>query len=385
MLLLVASSATWAKPVVTGIRIGVHPGATRVVLDLTEDARHTIFTLPNPYRVVIDLPEVEWRLARPAPLDARGLVLRFRYGLFQPGTSRVVLDLGGPALVRKTFMLRPMANFGYRLVLDLSPVSAEQYSLQAQPPPRAPEPPPLPPEAAPRGPGKLVVVVDPGHGGVDPGTIGVSGIHEKHIALQAGLELRRQLEASGKYTVVMTRDQDVFVRLERRVAVARAAGADLFISLHADSIAKKHTRGATVYTLSEQASDQEAAALAAKENTADVIAGIDLTAEAYGEDVTKILIDLAQRKTMNISAEFAGGLISELGKATRLLRETHRFAGFRVLKAPDVPSALVELGYLSNRDDERILRDPNHRRGLMRAIVRAVDRFFATRQAASSL
>ncbi len=386
-LLLVTSGATWAKPVVTGIRIGVHPGATRVVLDLTEDVRHTIFTLPDPYRVVIDLPEVEWRLDGSAPEAARGLVQRYRYGLYRPGTSRVVLDLGAPALVSKTFVLKPMANFGYRLVLDLAPVSVEQYRRQAQPRPR--ESPPLPPQLAPgsvpRGPGKLVVVVDPGHGGVDPGTIGAGGVREKHVALQAALELKRQLEVSGKYAVVMTRNRDVFVRLKRRVTSARAAEADLFISLHADAVAKKHVRGATVYTLSEQASDQEAAALAAKENRADTIAGIDLTAEAYDDDVTKILIDLAQRKTMNVSAQFAGELVAELGKTTRLRRETHRFAGFRVLKAPDVPSVLVELGYLSNRDDERVLSDPNHRRDLMAAVVRAVDRFFATRRSASTL
>ncbi len=386
-LLLVASSAAWAKPVVTGIRIGVHPGATRVVLDLTEDVRHTIFTLPDPYRVVIDLPEVEWRLDDSAAAASRGLVERYRYGLYRPGTSRVVLDLGAPALVRKTFVLKPMANFGYRLVLDLAPVSVEQYRRQAQPPPR--ESPPLPPQFAPgsvpRGPGKFVVVVDPGHGGVDPGTIGAGGVREKHVSLQAGLELKRQLEASGKYAVVMTRNRDVFVRLKRRVTSARAAEADLFISLHADAIAKKHVRGATVYTLSEQASDQEAAALAAKENRADIIAGIDLTAEAYDDDVTKILIDLAQRKTMNVSAQFAGELVAELGKTTRLRRETHRFAGFRVLKAPDVPSVLVELGYLSNRDDERLLSDPHHRRDLMAAVVRAMDRFFATRRSASTL
>ncbi len=388
-LLMVASSAAWAKPVVTGIRIGVHPGATRVVLDLTENVRHTIFTLPNPYRVVIDLPEVEWRLEGSAPAAARGLVQRYRYGLFRPGTSRVVLDLGAPALVLRTFVLKPMANFGYRLVLDLAPVSVEQYRLRAQPPPREPPPPPPPPRLAPgsvpRGPGKFVVVVDPGHGGVDPGTIGAGGVREKHVALQAALELKRQLEVSGKYAVVMTRNRDVFVRLKRRVTSARAAEADLFISLHADAVAKKHVRGATVYTLSEQASDEEAAALAAKENRADIIAGIDLTAEAYDDDVTKILIDLAQRKTMNVSAQFAGELVAELGKTTRLRRDTHRFAGFRVLKAPDVPSVLVELGYLSNRDDERVLSDPNHRRDLMAAVVRAVDRFFATRRSASTL
>lgn len=386
VLLLGASGAASAEPVVTGIRIGIHPDSTRVVLDLTQDLRYTIFTLPDPYRVVIDLPEVEWRLAGQTPPTGRGLVQRLRYGLFLPGNSRVVLDLGAPAVVRKAFMLPPVENYQYRLVLDLAAVSVEEFRRRARPPPRLRQPPPLAPpvpEAAKRSAGKFVVVVDPGHGGVDPGTIGASGGVEKHIVLAAGRELKRQLEATGRYAVVMTRERDVFVRLRRRVASARGANADLFISLHADAIANKRVRGATIYTLSEQASDQEAAELAAKENKADIIAGIDLSVETYGDEVANILIDLAQRETMNISAQFATILIDELGKTVRLQRKTHRFAGFRILKAPDVPSVLVELGYLSSRMEERLLRDHVYRRNLMQAILRAVDRFFAERKSVS--
>ncbi len=384
-LVLLVSGMARAKPAVTGLRLGVHTDITRVVLDLTGNLAYTVFTLPAPYRVVIDLPEVEWRMPAKSVPAGRGVVERLRYGLFQPGTSRLVLDVASPVTVRKMFMLRPTANFGYRLVLDLAAVSAEEFrrqdrssaGAQAQ---TARLPPP--PQPVPERRGRRVIVIDPGHGGVDPGTSGASGTHEKRITLAAARELKRQLEATGRYAVVMTRTRDVFVRLHQRVQVARNAKADLLISLHADAIANKRVRGATVYTLSEKSSDAEAAELAAKENKSDIIAGIDLASEAYGDDVTNILIDLAQRETMNFSAEFANLLIPELGKEGRLLRKTHRFAGFRVLKAPDVPSVLVEMGYVSNRKDERMLRDPARRRDLMRAIVRAVDRYFALRKSA---
>jgi N-acetylmuramoyl-L-alanine amidase len=177
----------------------------------------------------------------------------------------------------------------------------------------------------------------------------------------------------------MTREGDAFVRLRDRIAVARDADADIFLSLHADSIANRTVRGGSVYTLSEKASDAEAAALAAKENKADLIAGIDLNDQS--REVVNILIDLAQRKTMNESVTFAKHLVQELGRSTRLLPRTHRFAGFAVLKAPDVPSALIELGYLSNRQDERMLNEARERSRISIAILRAVDTYFAKQHA----
>ncbi len=382
MALVMMSGAVAAKPAVIGVRIGVDADTTRVVLDLTGALAYTIFTLPEPYRVVIDLPEVDWRLRSRAIPARRGLVERFRYGLFRPGTSRLVLDVGAPVVVRKAFLLEPTADVGHRLVIDLTAVSPDEFRRRGRPAP-SPEPEPPPPSVAPRGDGRPVIVIDPGHGGVDPGTIGASGVYEKQITLAVALGLERQLKATGRYVVKMTRRRDVFVRLRRRLGIARAVRASLFISLHADAIADKRLRGAAVYSLSEKASDAEAAALAAKENRADIIAGVDFAAEAYSDDVTNILIDLAQRETKNLSALFAAAVIAELGKETRLVRKTHRFAGFRVLKAPDVPSVLVELGYLSNRRDERMLRDPAQQGKLMRAIVRAIDRFFAEMNSAS--
>jgi N-acetylmuramoyl-L-alanine amidase len=227
-----------------------------------------------------------------------------------------------------------------------------------------------------RGPARRVVVLDPGHGGQDPGAIGSSGIYEKAITLAVAQDVRRQLEATGRYRVHLTRDQDVFVALRERIAMARRWKADVFVSIHADSIGSVETRGASVYTLSDTASDAEAAALAARENRADIIAGVDLSHES--RDVANILIDLAQRETMNRSAEFAHLLVRELGQEVRLLPvRPHRFAGFAVLKAPDVPSVLLELGYLSNAEDERLLRQASHRRRIALGVQRAIDAFFA--------
>ncbi|MCR6631721.1 MAG: N-acetylmuramoyl-L-alanine amidase [Magnetospirillum sp.] len=247
----------------------------------------------------------------------------------------------------------------------------------------APVPAPLPEPAEPKGlpaDGKPVVVIDPGHGGVDPGAIGVSGIYEKYITLAVARELKAALEKNGRYKVYLTRDRDIFIRLRDRIAIARQYNADLFISLHADSVANPQLKGLSVYTLSQNASDSEAQALADKENKADLIAGIDLSHESA--DVANILIDLAQRETMNRSAGFAGGVVDEVGREANLLGNTHRFAGFAVLKAPDVPSVLIEMGYLSNEAEERNLRQPEHRVKLAKSISRAVDRFFLQGQKA---
>ncbi len=226
----------------------------------------------------------------------------------------------------------------------------------------------------PRPPAKRVIALDPGHGGIDPGTIGASGTLEKNLTLDVAREIKRTLEATQRYRVVLTREDDTFIRLRDRIQVARAAAAELFVSLHADALGDAKFRGATVYTLSDKASDAEAEALAQRENKADLIAGIDLTDEA--PEVTGILIDLAQRETMNLSARLAGYLVQEMAHETQLLRRSHRFAGFAVLKAPDVPSTLIELGYLSNRQDETMLNQPAYRRRLANAMLHAIDRFF---------
>ena len=383
---LFGPEAVATEAAVTGIRLGEQAYGTRVVLDITGYVEHSVFTLPDPYRVVIDLPEIEWRLPGKTLSVGRGLVQQFRYGLFRPGVSRVVLDVSGPVAVKRSFMLQPTADFGHRLVIDLEPVSVENFSRLSKltPPPEEPAAPPPPKpttgpqpvtEPATRN-GKPLIVVDAGHGGIDPGTTGLSGGYEKAITLAGALELKRQIKASGRYRVLLTRERDVFIRLRKRVEVARVNGADLFISLHADALANRRISGGAVYTLSEKASDAEAEELAARENKSDVIAGIHLVGEGYDDDVANILIDLAMRETMNLSAEFAGFIIPELAKEIELLRKSHRYAGFRVLKAPDVPSVLIEMGYLSNPKDEARLLDAAHRHKLMGAVVRAIDRYF---------
>jgi N-acetylmuramoyl-L-alanine amidase len=378
-----------AAPQVTDVRIGVDPGKTRIVLELDRPVKFNSFVLPQPYRVVLDMSEVTWspKLRNP---PTGGLVTGMRFGLFRPGSSRVVLDSTGPVRVAKAFIIPPSGkNRSYRVVVDIAKTSRQAFLMSYKRPARKPvattaaprtSSVPVPFKRKPARPDeKKLIVIDPGHGGVDPGAMSRSGVWEKHIVLAFARQLRQSLLASGKFRVRLTRDRDVFIRLRDRIAVARRAGADLFISVHADSIGNSKVRGTSVYTLSERASDKEAGALARKENKSDLIAGVDL--DDQSNDVVNILIDLAQRETMNESAVFARKLVDELGKTRKLLRNTHRFAGFAVLKAPDIPSVLVELGYLSNRTDERMLRDPRKRKRMATAMSTAVERYFQRQQA----
>lgn len=383
ILVLGTVSHAAALPSVESVRVGDHAKKTRFVVDLSDKVSFSVFTLADPYRVVIDLSEVTWRL-KPEALRSGKRITGFRFGLFRSGQSRMVLDLKRPVMVGKAFILRPNGNRGHRLVIDLADTTRSAFLnslrqskrksvLRQKTAPVAARPLRRTQNARP------LIAIDPGHGGVDPGARGRSGTWEKRITLLQAGELRRQLLATGRYRVLLTRNRDVFVRLRERIAIAQRAQADLFISLHADSIANRRIRGGAVYTLSERASDKEAAALARKENKADIIAGIDLNEQST--TVAKILIDLRQRMNKNESVTLAKGLVSELGKSMRLLRNNHRFAGFAVLKAPDIPSVLIEMGYLSNRTDERLLRQKTHRRRVARSITRAINVYFARQQA----
>ena len=394
------SAAAGQRAVVSDVRVADHGANTRFVLDVSSPVEARIFTLANPYRVVLDLPEVGWRLpARPLP-QSIGLFEKVRYGLFKPGTTRVVIETSGPTKTIGARYWPRERDDRVRLVIDLVATSPEDFrraaksqksniTVQADGMPTIPERPiaaAIPsvvsapfsfvrPPRKPQYPIELpLVVIDPGHGGADPGATGARGTYEKHITLSAAREFLRMLEKTGRYRVVLTRNRDILIPLRDRVAFARDSDADLFVSLHADSIRKRNIRGLSVYTLSENASDREAAELADRENKADLIAGVDLSNET--PEVTNILIDLAQRETMNESARFAALMVKELGRQTRLLRNTHRFAGFRVLKAPDVPSVLVEMGFLSNSSDETALLKKSYRAKLGAAFVRAVDKYF---------
>ena len=369
---------------VQDIRIGVHTGSTRFVVELNDRVEPRIFGLPDPFRVVIDLPEVDFDLPEERIGDGAGLISKLRYGLFRPGTSRFVLDLASPSKVTKHFILKPDGGKPWRLVLDIAPTTRADF-IASMRPSEADNPNPVtavPVPSTPRQKARPVVVVDAGHGGVDPGAIGVSGVYEKKIALDYAREVARLLKASGKYDVVLTRNRDIFLPLRERVRISRAAGADLFLSMHANTHPKRATRGFSVYTLSDRASDKEAAALAALENKSDVIGGVNLG--NYSDDVQNILIDFAQAKTNELSVKFARDiLVGQVKTSASLLTRPWRSAGFAVLKAPDVPSVLVELGYISNPREERLLVTQKHRRELSAAIVEAVDVYFETTQSAA--
>jgi N-acetylmuramoyl-L-alanine amidase len=234
-------------------------------------------------------------------------------------------------------------------------------------------------QAAPAEPRPFTIVIDPGHGGIDGGAEGRNGTVEKAITLAFALELKAKLAAGGKYEVHLTREKDEFLRLDDRVRIARQHQADLFISIHADTIRVKGIRGATVYTVSDKASDAEAEALAIRENLSDQFAGMEI--EGEDQEVADILVDLIRRETHSFSIRFARSLVGELSSTVGLINNPHRFAGFRVLKAPDVPSVLVELGYLSNPKDEAQLRDPDWRGKAATSISNAIAVFAAARSA----
>ncbi|MEE3036101.1 MAG: N-acetylmuramoyl-L-alanine amidase [Pseudomonadota bacterium] len=374
------------------LRLGAIEEHTRVVVEFTEAVDYKLFTLSSPYRAVIDLPETKWDI--PDTIQDKGLVSGVRFGSFKPGQGRIVVDLRGPVNVHKHFLLPPtVAIKNHRLVVDFQPATiatfrqmkpavSQTQTASISAPDFQPTPTPQPQFSAPTGefipkprPRKTlkIIVIDPGHGGVDPGALGTRS-REKDIVLAFSKELVRQLKATRRYDVYLTRSSDIYIPLRQRVQIARNRNADLFISIHADAIKKKNIRGLSVYTLSEKASDREAAALAKKENQSDIIAGVD-----FGDqlpEVANILIDLAQRDTKNASVKFAESLISSARGKTLLLDRTHRFAGFRVLKAPDVPSVLVELGFITNRTDEKQLSSSKWRRRVATGMVDAIDNYF---------
>jgi N-acetylmuramoyl-L-alanine amidase len=454
--MMALAAVALAKPAVTDARLGVEPDLTRVVLSLTDKSKFRIFTLADPYRVVIDLDEVEWMIPNGTKLQGRGLVAAMRYGLFKAGTSRVVLDLMEPAQIAGANLLPAEQGEPMRLLVDLRPIPDSQFrnqlktaifvstepamaTLAAAPGPGVdnsapivlapllkPDPDAVPsqmadvkpaeiaipasktlqappngakpfvpeamstasgaggavpgavsaakqPENEPKR-GKPLIVIDPGHGGIDPGAVGESAT-EKELTLAVARALKKELESTGRFRVSLTRSKDVYIPLRERFGLAREKGADLFISLHADSHNDPLTRGASDYTLSENASEADAAALAGRENKSDIIAGVDLSQQ--NSVVTDILIDLAQRDTKNMSTRFASMLVKELKRETMLLGNTHRYAGFAVLKAPDVPSVLVEMGYISSSKDEALLSSTKHQKRLARAIRDAIVDYFS--------
>jgi N-acetylmuramoyl-L-alanine amidase len=379
-------------PIASDARLAGDGKQTRFILDLSQSISFRAFPLADPYRVVVDIPQVSFQLRPGVGGEGRGLIKAFRYGMVMPGGSRIVFDLSGPARIAKAYVLDAANGQPPRLVLELEEVDRTAFvqslssdnrpelrpaisdtgetaasaiaNVETSKPPTAPDPRP-------------VVIIDPGHGGPDNGTQW-GGEMEKNLVLEFALALRDRVEKSGKYRVVMTRTDDTFIPLSDRVRIARNQSAALLVSIHADALPRREgdAQGATIYTLSDRASDAEAERLAEAENKADAIGGVNLTEEPT--EVADILIDLAQRETRTFSNRFARVLMGEMKTATRMHKHPLKSAGFKVLKAPDVPSVLIELGYVSNKDDLEHLVSEHWRSRTAGSVAHAIDTFFAS-------
>ncbi len=366
-------------PLVTAIDVQKSGTKTRVIFLLSSPVDASAYLLANPERAVVDLPEVEFRpgaSANAAALKRGGfLVSGYRAGLLEAGKSRAVFDLAGSVRIASSRL--ETADGAHRFVVEFEPASREAFlgAVQSGVPlgggqhgPASPARPHLPD-------GKPVIVLDPGHGGIDAGARGITNAWEKEVVLAFAKSLGEKLEQTGHYRVIFTRNDDFFVSLPDRVKIAREAGAKLFISIHADTLNERWVEGATVYTVSDRASDIHAARLAEKENQADKMAGVE-AGEETGE-VSDILFDLTRKETRAFSHYFARSLVGYWKGASALNKNPLRSAGFRVLMAPDVPSVLLELGYLSSRTEAAKLSQPEWRAKAAGAVVRSVEAFFA--------
>jgi N-acetylmuramoyl-L-alanine amidase len=374
--------------VVSAARLSGDGSRTELSFELTRNVEMRAFALGDPYRVIVDLEEAHFHVPAQVGAEGRGLIRAFRHGLFAPGKSRIVIDLTGPAIVERAIVIEAHDGQPPRLLIELVRTDRDGFRRAltdravtnlARRGDRETLGPRMSARSTDDG-GPPVVIIDPGHGGVDPGAVAPSsGDEEKMIVLDFAKVLRDKLAATGRYRVIMTRDRDIFIPLGERVRMARDARAHLFISVHADSIsgAADNARGVTVYTLSDRASDADSERLAERENKADAIAGLDLSEEP--SEIADILIDLTRRETRIYSANFARTLAGEMRHVTRMHRLPLRSAGFQVLRAHDIPSVLVELGFVTSRRDVEMLTSAIWRDRTADSVTKAVDLFFATR------
>lgn len=361
---------------------------TILAFDLLGPVNVAARSLSNPSRVIIDLPEIEFRLPAGTGASSHGLISGFRYGLIESGKSRLVLDTRGPVRIERAEVVLPQAGGAFRLEIEIAATTAaEQAAAELAEAIYAMKPSlPAEQEAKPRPSHGMrpVIVIDAGHGGIDPGASGGRGV-EKALVLDVALALRRALVASRRYEIVMTRVNDVFVSLDERLRISRHHQADLFVSLHADSLPARETaktvRGATVYTLADIASDDNARRLAEKENAVDLLAGLPMT--SVGDDqVRTILIDLMRRESLNFSNDFRQTLLAGLRSRVLLARDPLRSGPFKVLRQPGSAAVLIELGYMSNAQDEALMLAPEWQANVAKAIAGAIDAHFAQRQPA---
>ncbi len=378
---------------VSSVAIGGDDTSTTITIDLSRSSSATVFGLADPNRLVIDLPTARFDLAAGSGRTGRGLVSAWRFGAFAAGRSRLVFDLARPVKASGAEMVP--AGQGARIVVSVAAATpAEMHDFGSKSLGEARLGAPNGSREVLRGAvsasdepagekGRRVVVVDAGHGGVDAGTVSpATGTPEKTVVLAMAKVLARHLRETGRYTVRMTREEDVFVPLDTRVDVARAAKADLLVSVHADAEYDHSVRGATVYTVAEKASDARAAALAAKENRSDAIAGL---IEDYRRDeVADILADLTKRESRRFSLSLANDILAEYARNGRLVKgAAHREAGLKVLRAHEFPSVLVEIGFLSNKEDEAQMTSTEWRERTAESLVSAIDRWFSTRGSAA--
>lgn len=377
--------AGWSRPVLAqspaavayGVSLAARPTGAQLILDLSDEVAYEVSLLTRPDRIVIDLPKVIFSAQPGKPAGRIGPVNAFRYGLFFADRSRIVMDLGEPAVVERVDSSG--ADGRRRLVFNIARADRAKFvaaseKLARERQPAAPAPAVAAVPAASDAKVLPVVVIDPGHGGIDGGASGPGGESEKSIMLPLAHALRERLERTGKVRVAMTRTEDTFVSLSDRVRFAREHKAALMISLHADTVAyEPGVRGASIYTLSEKASDVLSARLADSENKADQIAGIETQEDSSA--IGDILFDLTKRETRHFSIGLARHLGATMPESMKMHKTPLRAAGFRVLTAPDVPSVLIETGYLSSAEDAKLMKTPEWRAGMADAIARAVERF----------
>jgi N-acetylmuramoyl-L-alanine amidase len=379
------------RPAASAARIEQSGDHAKLTFELSAPLDATTFVLSDPNRVIVDLPQTDFALdpetgkATYPPHRRTGLIASFRFGQLAPGKSRIVIDLSAPARVLLAACDKLDSDGHARFVIELAKTDRRSFQaavqrarmqLAALAQPNTVQKPE--PESA-----KPVVVIDPGHGGIDHGAM-VKGLIEKELVFDFAKAVAAKLDADGRFKVVMTRDDDSFVPLSERVRIARDGNAALFVSIHADTLSgAADVSGATIYTVSNRASDSEAARVAEKENQSDAAAGLDQTEDA--SDVSDILFDLTRRETRAYSDFFAHTLVNYWRVACRLNKNPRRSAGFRVLKAPDVPSVLLELGYLSNEKDGLALASAQWRDKASSQVAEAIKAFFSARESGATV
>ena len=357
------ASQAAAPTAIKDVRLWAGPDGTRLVFDLSAPVEHNVLTLENPDRVVIDIPSAIIDSARVLP-EGQGFVKQLRAAEQPNGDLRFVIDLSGPAQP-KAFAVGPQQTYGHRLVVDLTPTKSS-----------APAGLPSVVKAAADAHGRdIVVAIDDGHGGVDPGSIGKRGTYEKHVTLAIARRLKERIDREPGMRAILTRDNDQFVEHRERIARARRKQADMFVSVHADAFHNRSVAGSSVYVLSPRgASDESARWLADRENAADLIGGVKL--DDKDSVLASVLLDLSQGASMSASADAAEKVMHELYKIGNITNRGVKHAGFLVLKSPDIPSLLVETAFISNPTEEARLLDNRHQQRLAEAIHQGVRAYF---------